>query len=107
MPKETLYQYVYVDMDGVLTDIVKAICLLFDRPDLIVARGAYFYAQTDPVMQPRVPTLENDYKTLMYQLIERDERHTDTPYMNEFILPLENGLVPDDTNTHRHPHANF
>ena len=79
----------------------------FDRPDLIVARGAYFYAQTDPVMQPRVPTLENDYKTLMYQLIERDERHTDTPYMNEFILPLENGLVSDDMNTHRHPHANF
>lgn len=64
----------------------------FAWPDLVVGRAAYFYAQTDPVMQPRVPTLEDNYKTLMYQLIERDVRHTDTPYINEYILPLENGL---------------
>jgi hypothetical protein len=78
----------------------------FSYPDLTIARAAYFYAQTDPVMQPRVPTLENDYKTLMYQLIERDTSHTDTPYMNEFILPLENGLRHEDTG-HQHPHSNF
>ena len=78
----------------------------FAYPDLIVSRASYFYAQTDPVMQPRVQTLEADYKTLMYQLIERDTSHTDTPYINEYILPLENGLRNQDT-THWHPHSNF
>lgn len=78
----------------------------FAYPDVIIARAAYYYAQTDPVMQPRVPTLEDGYKDLMYQLIERDTSATDTPYTNEFILPLENGIVSQDTE-HRHPHANF
>lgn len=78
----------------------------FAYPDLIIGRAAYFYAQTDPVMQPRVPTLEANYKTLMYQLIERDTRHTDSPYINEFLLPLDNGLRHQDTH-HHHPHANF
>lgn len=78
----------------------------FPYPDLIVARAAFHYAQTDPVMQPRVPTLEDGYKNLMYQLIERDVAITDTPYTNEFILPLENGLRPVDV-SHRHPHSNF
>ena len=78
----------------------------FPYPDLIVARAAFHYAQTDPVMQPRVPTLEDGYKNLMYQLIERDTSNTDTPYTNEFILPLENGLRPVDV-SHRHPHSNF
>jgi hypothetical protein len=71
---------------------------------VIVARAAYMYAQTDPVMQPRVQTLEGGYKDLMYQLIERDTSISDTPYMNSFILPLENGLVPAGE-SHRHPHA--
>jgi hypothetical protein len=78
----------------------------FAYPDLVIARAAYFYAQTDPVMQPRVPTLEGDYKTLMYQLIERDTSHTEAPYSNSFTLPLENGLVNQDTG-HLHPHADF
>jgi hypothetical protein len=78
----------------------------FAWPDLVVGRAAYFYAQTDPVMQPRVQTLEDNYKTLMYQLIERDTRHTDTPYTNEFELPLVNGLRHQDT-PHWHPHSNF
>src|SRR5690606_29773226 len=30
----------------------------FDFPDVIIVRAAYQYAQTDPVMQPRVQTLE-------------------------------------------------
>ena len=78
----------------------------FAYPDVIIARAAYYYAQTDPVMQPRVQTLEGGYKDLMYQLIERDTSHTDTPYMNEFILPLENGINSVDT-SHLHPHSNF
>jgi hypothetical protein len=78
----------------------------FPYPDVVVARAAYMYAQTDPVMQPRVQTLEGGYKDLMYQLIERDTSITDTPYQNEFILPLENGLVPAGER-HRHPHSDF
>lgn len=78
----------------------------FFYPDLVIARAAYFYAQTDPVMQPRVQTLEDNYKTLMYQVIEREQRNTDSPYINEYILPLENGLIHQDT-SHFHPHSNF
>lgn len=78
----------------------------FAYPDLIVARAAYFYAQTDPVMQPRVQTLENEYKTLMYQLIERDDRNTDTPYLNEFFVPVESSIFPRESPfSHGHPHA--
>jgi hypothetical protein len=76
----------------------------FDYPDVIIARAAYYYAQTDPVMQPRAQTLEESYKNLMYQLIERDTSISDTPYMNSFTLPIENGLVSVDT-YHRHPHS--
>lgn len=76
----------------------------FPYPDVCVARAAYYYAQSDPVMQPRAPTLEETYKNLMYQLIERDVAITDTPFQNTFILPLENGLISVDT-AHRHPHA--
>jgi hypothetical protein len=78
----------------------------FSYPDVVIARAAYYYSQTDPVMQPRAQTLESGYKDLMYQLIERDTSITDTPYLNEFILPLENGLVQQDTR-HNHPHANY
>jgi hypothetical protein len=77
----------------------------FAYPDVIIARAAWFYAQTDPVMQPRAQTLEGIAKDLMYQLIERDVSNTDTPYENNFILPLENGLVPTAWESHRHPHA--
>jgi hypothetical protein len=78
----------------------------FPYPDVVVARAAYMYAQTDPVMQPRVQTLEGGYKDLMYQIIERDTSITDTPYQNSFTLPLENGLVPAGE-YHRHPHSDF
>lgn len=78
----------------------------FDYPDLAVARAAYLYAQSDPVLQPRVPTLEQDYKNLMYQLSERDSNHTDTPYQNEFDLGLSNGLVNVAVRDAR-PHSNF
>lgn len=79
----------------------------FPYPDIIVARAAWYYAQTDPVMQPRAQTLEAAAKDLMYQLIERDVANTDTPYENTFILPLENGLTQEDYRVHLHPHADF
>lgn len=64
----------------------------FDFPDLIIARAAWLYAQTDPMMQPRVQTLEDQYKNLMYQLIERDTAFTDTPYQNEILVPVQNDI---------------
>lgn len=76
----------------------------FSYPDVVVARAAFYYAQSDPVMQPRAQTLEEGYKNLMYQLIERDTSITDTPYENTFLVPVENGLVPVGT-SHRHPHS--
>jgi hypothetical protein len=79
----------------------------FDYPDLVIARAAFYYAQTDPVMQPRVQTLEGIYKDLMYNLVERDTRMSDSPTINETILPIQNGLVPTYfPGQHLHPHAN-
>lgn len=76
----------------------------FDVPDLIVARAAYYYAQTDPVMQPRAQQLQEDYKSLMYQVMERDSRNTDSPYENEFNVPVQSGLSPSSGHTY-HPHS--
>lgn len=78
----------------------------FDYPDIITARAAFYYAQTDPVMQPRVPTLEGNYKDVMYQVLERETRNSDMPYLNSFTLPVESGLVPENMQ-HRHPHSDF
>ena len=64
----------------------------FDYPDVVVLRAAFYYAQTDPLMQPRVQTLEAQYKDLMYQLIERDTRNTDAAFENPFILPIDNDI---------------
>lgn len=76
----------------------------FCYPDLVTLRAAYYYAQTDPVMQPRVQTLEAQYKDLMYQIIERDDRSTESPFINEFILPVHNSVA--DIGRHQgHPHA--
>jgi hypothetical protein len=78
----------------------------FDFPDVIVMRAAYQIAQTDPVMQPRVQSLEAQYKDLMYQLIERDDRHTDAPLQNEFFVPGVHGdIYGAGTILHGHPHA--
>jgi hypothetical protein len=78
----------------------------FPYPDLVICRAAFMYAQTDPVMQPRVQTLEDQYKNMMYQLIERDVAITDTPFLNEFRLPVQNGLIPD-YDPHLHPHSDY
>lgn len=78
----------------------------FDRPDLIIARAAYMYAQTDPVMQPRAQVLEAEYKDLYYQLVERDEKYTDAPYINTFNVPISSDIYgPSDPRAHRHPHS--
>jgi hypothetical protein len=78
----------------------------FQYPDVICMRAAFLYAQTDPVMQPRVQTIEAQYKDLMYQVIERDDRVTDVPYLNEWMVPVQNGLAtPAHPTWHLHPHA--
>lgn len=77
----------------------------FAYPDLIIAGAALIYAESDPVMQPRVQTLEQSRKDLMFQIIERDTSNTDMPYLNEFVLPVENSLESRDDTYHLHPHS--
>lgn len=80
----------------------------FDYPDLIVAKAAQLVAASDPVMQPRVQTLEAQYKDIMYLLVERDERMTDSPYANEFNVPIVGslqGAYPGGSMAHLHPHS--
>lgn len=78
----------------------------FDYPDVIIARAAAIVAASDPVMQPRVQQLESDWKGLMYSLTERDDRATDSPFQNDFIVPVDNGIYPAAPAwTHHHPHA--
>ena len=90
-----------------VADSIRKQLIDFNYPDVITARAAFFYAQTDPVLQPRVPTLESGYKDVMYQVIEQEVRNTDMPYLNSFTLPVENGLISQDVPHHRHPHADF
>lgn len=73
-------------------------------PDLIVLKAAFLYAGTDPVMQPRVQTLEGQYKQLFYALTERDTNHTDDPFRNDFVVPIQ-GSLRDEQRNHAHPHA--
>lgn len=89
----------------VVPDEIREQPVDFAYPDLIVLRAAYLYAQTDPIMQPRVQTLEAQYKDLMYQIIERDTRNTDTPYMNEWRLPIQSSLAGPEHVFHGHPWA--
>lgn len=77
----------------------------FPYPDVVTLRAAFYYAQTDPVMQPRVQTLEAQYKDLMYQIIERDDRNTDSPFQNEFFVPVENSINGGPWEAHGHPHS--
>ena len=64
----------------------------FDYPDLVIRKAAYLYAQSNPLWQPRVQTLEANYKEMMYALTERDLRNTDAPYMNDWSLGIENSI---------------
>ena len=76
-------------------DDVREQLVDFQYPDLIIARAQYLYAQTNPLWQPRVQTLEANYKDLFYALKERDESNTDLPIQNEWSL----GIEPDITYT--------
>jgi hypothetical protein len=96
------------DENASAVDVPEAIRnqpLDFPYPDLVTLRAAFYYAQTDPVMQPRVQTIEAQYKDLMYQIIERDDRNTDSPLQNEFFVPVQNSLHGHTDMSHLHPHA--
>jgi hypothetical protein len=84
---------------------VREQLLDFQYPDVVVLRAAFYYAQSDPVLQPRVQTIEAQYKDIMYQIIERDDRNTDSPYMNEWSVPVQGTLAGVDRMAHGHPHA--
>lgn len=73
----------------------------FAWPDLVLAKAAYLYAQTNPTMQPRVQTLEAQYTDLMYALKERDSRNTDAPFMNPYFVPVENDIFGGSSESHR------
>lgn len=77
----------------------------FVYPDLITMRAAALYAATDPVMQPRVQTLEAMHTDLRYQIQEREDRNTDSPFMNEWFVPIENSINGGPPGFHGHPHA--
>lgn len=82
----------------------------FAYPDLVVYLAMFLYAQSDPVMQPRAQALEDQYKTLLYALIERDVANTDTPYSNDFRLGIQNGLRGESMTgevTAPHPHSDY
>jgi hypothetical protein len=87
-----------------VSDLVRDQLVDFPYPDVIIMRAGMLYAMTDPIMQPRVQTLEAQYKDLMYQIIERDERSTDSPYLNDFTVPIVSDLT-SGAHSHRHPHA--
>lgn len=61
----------------------------FHRADMVVMKAAYLYAQTDPLLQPRVPQLEQDYRAVFYQVQEQDTNVTMGAMVNDFQLPIE------------------
>lgn len=96
------------DQNGALVEVPQSVreqLLDFEFPDAVLARAAYFYAQTDPVMQPRVQTLEEEYKNIFYALNERDDRNTDSPFLNEFFVPVQADIMGGSPHGHRHPHS--
>jgi hypothetical protein len=86
-------------------DDIRNQLLDFEFPDVVLQRAAYFYAQTDPVMQPRAQTLEAEWKNTYYALNERDDRNTDSPFLNEFAVPIQSGINDTSYQDFRHPHA--
>ena len=95
------------DVDPVPTvpAAVRNQLLDFPYPDAVLARAAFYYAQSDPIMQPRVQTLEAEYKNIFYALNERDERHTDSTYLNEFAVPIQSDVMSTSYQDTLHPHA--
>jgi len=84
--------------DGDLPEVpaeIRGQLLDFEFPDVVLQRAAYFYASTDPVMQPRVQTLEQEWKSTFYALNERDDRNTDSPVLNDWNLPIQSDIFGD------------
>lgn len=77
----------------------------FSYPDLVLLRAAFYVAQSDPVQQPRAQALEEQYKELFYALNERDDRHTDSPFQNEFLVPIQGDINASSYQDFLHPHA--
>ena len=77
----------------------------FDYPDLVIAKAAYFYAQSDPVEQPRVQQLDQEYKSLFYALNEQEDRSTDLPFLNEFTVPIQGNIYDTSSWDMHHPHS--
>lgn len=78
----------------------------FSDPDFVVAKATYYLAQSDPLLQPRVQTLEQEWKDIMYDLTERDQRVTDSPFINDYDLGISadiGGHAPH----FGHPHQDF
>lgn len=73
----------------------------FEWPDLVILKAMYLYAQTDPILQPRVQTLEANYQDLFYALRDREQRNTDAPFMNPFFVPIENDIFGHTPVSHR------
>ncbi len=107
---ETAAPYIYTSPESSLEKLaltplqVRNQKIDFSFPDLIILKAAFLYAQTDPVMQPRVQTLEGQYKNLFYALTERDTNHTDDPFINDFVVPIQ-GSLHDNRSNHAHPHS--
>lgn len=107
---ETAVPYLYTSPESSLEALnltpaqIRAQKIDHSFPDLIILKAAFLYAQTDPVMQPRVQTLEGQYKDLFYGLTERDTNHTDDPYRNDFFVPIQSQLNPSGS-SHAHPHS--
>lgn len=100
-------QFELPDPGEEIPDRIRKQQIDFDFPDLVIARAVFLFAQSDPVLQPRVQTLEAEYKDQMYQLIDRDKRHTDSPYQNEFMVPMLGDMTTGGYSpmSHGHPHA--
>jgi hypothetical protein len=92
------------DPPTAVTPEMRAQPIDFAYPDVVILRAAWYISLTDPVMQPRAQTFEAQYKDLMYQIIERDDRNTDSPYLNDFFVPIQNSVM-GDTLAHPHPHS--
>ena len=104
--------YEYSDPEKSLSNLglsqteIRNQVLDFPHPDLIIMKAAYLYAQTDPIMQPRVQTLDAQYKDLFYALVERDTNITDDPYRNDFNVPIQGSLNGNPyLGGHPHPHS--
>jgi len=78
----------------------------FAWPDLIALKAAYFYAQTNPIMQPRVQTLEANYDDLMYKLKDRDSRNTEAPFLNTYYVPVDGSIMHGSIPSHT-PHSDW